>query len=489
MRVIRRESIEGTQGDLNPAPLLRNGDRIILKGVQTINGAKINSVFGLNNTDLASHILAIGGNGSGKTNCINTIVDQVKATMTDEDVMIIFDYKGDFYEEFYEEHRQDCVLATTQKLRDKSVHWNVFSEILADGEDIMDIEANAGEIANALYADMQNVQTPFFTLAPAEIVRTLFVAIVQRFLKEKKKNGSVDAYGKEIIDIDIEKVPTNGVFVKICEELGSKDRKEIVAYCRENYSEDVARAFSLANPSAAPTYGSVMGELFLMLERRFMSVFGSETGGSQITERDDFGIRTFVREKKGRTLFIEYDAVHAESLSPNYCLLVDLAITEAISNGRGNVFLVVDELAHLPFLKKISEALNAGRSLGLKIIAGLQNIGQMKSKYGEDETTAIFGGFMTTIVFRCGDNDTREYCVELCGKNRYNEKFVNGIAIGTREVEGHVVEDWFIQGLNRGEAFVKLCQTVNQNGEWFTWHPFRFWFDKYVPRSSRNGSV
>ena len=50
---------------------------------------------------LSKHMMFMGGIGTGKTNTLYQIVSQLKKNMTPDDVMIIFDTKGDFYKEFY----------------------------------------------------------------------------------------------------------------------------------------------------------------------------------------------------------------------------------------------------------------------------------------------------------------------------------------------------------------------------------------------------
>ena len=45
---------------------------------------------------LSKHSLIIGGTGSGKTKLFYHFVSQIKQRMTKNDVMIIFDTKGDF---------------------------------------------------------------------------------------------------------------------------------------------------------------------------------------------------------------------------------------------------------------------------------------------------------------------------------------------------------------------------------------------------------
>ena len=51
---------------------------------------------------LSRHMLFLGGIGTGKTNAMNLFIRNTRRVMTDRDVMVIFDTKGDYYREFYE---------------------------------------------------------------------------------------------------------------------------------------------------------------------------------------------------------------------------------------------------------------------------------------------------------------------------------------------------------------------------------------------------
>ena len=94
----------------------------------------------IDNDIMSKHILLSGGTGSGKTNAFYLILDQLKRKMTQNDVMIIFDTKGDYYNKFGA--KEDLILGNSIQYRSKSQKWNLFREILADGWDSQEIENN-----------------------------------------------------------------------------------------------------------------------------------------------------------------------------------------------------------------------------------------------------------------------------------------------------------------------------------------------------------
>lgn len=73
-------------------------------------------------------------------------------------------------------------------------------------------------------------------------------------------------------------------------------------------------------------------------------------------------------------------------MAPIYSLLIDLALKEVLGRGNqnGNVYMIFDEFKLLPYLQHIDDGVNFGRSLGLKIMAGIQSVNQMTEAYGEE---------------------------------------------------------------------------------------------------------
>lgn len=182
-------------------------------------------------------------------------------------------------------------------------------------------------------------------------------------------------------------------------------------------------------------------------------------------------MQKLVRQKGGRMIFVEYDLSMGETLTPIYTLLFDLAIKEALSRKKseGNVYFVVDEFRLLPNLKHIDDAVNFGRSMGVKFMIGLQNLEQMNECYGHARAQSILSGFLTSVCFRVNDPSSIEYIKNLHGHNRKKEIYtssIHGRGIIENVRDAFVVEDWDIQRLKTGEAIIGLP------GQ----EPFRFQF-------------
>ena len=148
-------------------------------------------------------------------------------------------------------------------------------------------------------------------------------------------------------------------------------------------------------------------------------------------------------------------------LSPIYSLLFDLAIKEALcrKKSEGSVYFIADEFRLIPNLLHVDDAVNFGRSLGVKFMIGIQNVEQVYECYGEQRARSIMSGFLTSIAFRVNDASSKTYIKDLHGVNRKMEVYMS--AVHTKGIvenvrEAYVVEDWDISNLGIGEAIIGL---------------------------------
>jgi len=141
------------------------------------------------------------------------------------------------------------------------------------------------------------------------------------------------------------------------------------------------------------------------------------------------------------------------------------------------VYLIVDELKLLPRLKHIDDGINFGRSLGVKIFAGLQSIEQLYADYKEADAKNIIAGFSSIYVFRANDPRTREFARDLFGENLTVERYLDTkeMLIDAVPRSGHTVEDWDLRRLRIGEAIVGLAGRADEAPP----EPFKIRFDLY----------
>ena len=113
-------------------------------------------------------------------------------------------------------------------------------------------------------------------------------------------------------------------------------------------------------------------------------------------------------------------------LSPIYTLLFNLALKEALGRTatQRSIFLIADELKLPPNLHRFEDGINFGRSLGVKILAGLQSIDQLNASYpSEAKARNAIAGFSSIFAFQSNDFEMREYVSKLFGRNMLLETY------------------------------------------------------------------
>ena len=431
--------IKGNVLENNPIPLPKGNEVIRLKGRYHEKKAEIV----LDEETLNKHTLLIGSTGCGKTTLMNHIIGQVKSKMTNNDVMIIFDTKGDFHSRFYNPSL-DCVIGNSPQYYQQSQRWNIFKEILADGWDDRQVILNAQEICKALFEDRtkNNTNNPFFPNAARDLLAAILITMVRlgtdckEFVRENFYNNRI----KEFLD------SSSGD--DLCDFLdGITDMRSVLSYIEGD---------------SAQSQG-VLAEMYSVIRDIFIGIF-AEKGG--------FSIRNFVRRKGGRALFIEYDLSIGSVLTPVYKIMFDLALKEALgqTKSKGNVYLICDEFKLLPNLQHIDDGVNFGRSLGVKVFAGLQSIEQLYEIYGLSRGKNLIAGFSSIIAFRANDVTTRNYISNLHGQNMVLEQYrmMDNHTVEDKRI-GNTVEDWDLNSLRVGEAIVGLPFAP----------PFRFYFEMF----------
>ena len=399
----------------------------------TISGEcnKSKAKFSMDESILSKHLLLIGGTGCGKTNVFYHIIDQLKKKMTQNDVMIVFDTKGDFFSKFFTPGK-DCVIANSKQYEKEASLWNIFKEIIADGWEQESLEANISELSWAIFQEAieNNKSQPFFPNA----ARDLFAAILTYIVR----------IGKD--DLNFKKDFFNNQALK--KYLDMMDAQSIKGML-ENESDLVSVLSYIGDGTSGQALG-VFAELQSVVRKLFTGAFAKD---------GRFSVRNFVREKQGKTLFIEYDLSRGSVLTPLYQLIFDLALKEALgrTKSEGNVYLICDEFKLLPHLRHIDDAVNFGRSLGVKVCAGLQSIEQLNENYGEARGRNIAAGFSSVFAFKANDVVTREFVVGLYGKNVVLEQYKSlENPLKQEKREGNTVEDWDIGSLEVGEAIIGL---------------------------------
>lgn len=153
------------------------------------------------------------------------------------------------------------------------------------------------------------------------------------------------------------------------------------------------------------------------------------------------------------------------------CFLLNFfALSLGRGRSEGNVYFITDEFRLLPNLEHVDDAVNFGRSLGIRFMIGIQNVEQIYDNYGEERAHSIMSGFMTSLNFRVNDPKSREHIKQQFGMNRKIEAYVTNVqskGMIEERRDGYVVEDWDLTNLKIGQAVIGFPEN----------EPFVFQFD------------
>ena len=380
---------------------------------------------------LGKHFLFLGAVGSGKTNAIKLLVRKLRAEAGPSDVFVFFDTKGDYQRSFWQ--TGDVVVGPGGK------HvWNVFADLPPEGDP--ELEDHVHEIASTIFGQLIGSAgaNAYFAYA----ARDVFGAVLLAMRKSVAH-------------------PSNA---ELCQQLGGSapEIRELLL----DHEELAPVAVSLGEGSGGQ---GVLGFLRQATNAAF---------GGQFRERGEFSVRSFVRGKGSKAMFVEYDLAIGARLLPVYRVLIDMAIKEALEIGRaalshgpvsGRVFFILDEFALMPTLPHLGDGINFGRELGLRFIAGSQNVHQVFSSYGPDAGRSILSGFGNVVALRLLDSASRDLVRERFGKNRKHITVSAPVRNNPDHQEiviGSVIEDWELSRLRAGEAVVAPHQGL----------PFRYAF-------------
>lgn len=408
-------------------------------GVPYIEGAN-NTKLVLDEKVLARHILCAGAIGSGKSVTMYHIINGVRKHCNENDMFIFFDAKGDYLKEFYQDG--DYVISNDINPPKGTVYWNVFEDIMAvDKEKREDV---IREIAASLFKeDIENSSNPVFAAGARDIFSGILIAITRNMeiTNEEWNNYKLVEWIKGASDKTIR------ILLK-----EHKDLKWIRSYISKDNKQSTNQSY------------------LTHIYQNILSIF---SGG--FSKVGDFSINKAVNGGKGKAIFLEYDLSNGNILKPVYTLILDLAMKEILGRRAGkkygSVYFILDEFPLIPQLNYMDNALNFGRSLGVKVIAGIQNMGQVENCYGDILGKSIISGFGTLFSFRLNDQKSRDVVQGRYGNNKVVINMLSNSADGIKDmyIDGRVIEDKDINDLSIGQ-----CIVLPFNGEPFKFYPVMY---------------
>lgn len=399
--------------------MLIKGDEIATKEntKQLILNNKIGSDLSLaglpliKNTETA-HVLFHGTTGTGKSNAIKELLDQIRAR---GDRAIIYDKSCNFVEEFYQP-KNDILL---NPLDERGQGWDLWAEC----RDSADFDS----IAAAQIPMPPSNQDPFWVNA----ARTIFSAAAFEMRNDEKRS-----------------------IVKLLQALLTTDLQSIQTYLKGTEAE------RLVSDKIEKTADSIRSVLATYLK----SLKYVNEGPTP------FSIRAWIqKESSNNWLFITSLGDRHETLKPLITTWLDIAVNSLLSlepSENRRIWLILDELASLQQLPYLTESLSQSRKFGGCIVVGIQNYAQLTKLYGHDGGREISALLNTRYMFRQPDPDMARWSAINFGETFIDEvregtsyganTIRDGISINRVETRKQVVSFSEIMSLANLYAYVRL---------------------------------
>jgi type IV conjugative transfer system coupling protein TraD len=350
-----------------PAALTR---KIIVNNKQasTLSLAKLPLI---KHTETA-HLLFHGTTGSGKSNAIKELLDQIRAK---GDRAIIYDKSCNFLEEFYQPNT-DILL---NPLDERGQAWDLWQEC----RDSADFDS----LAAAQIPMPLSSQDPFWVNA----ARTIFSAAAFEMRKDKDKS-----------------------VMKLLQTLLTADLVSIQKYLKGTEAE------TLVSDKIEKTAVSIK------------SVLATYLKSLKYVREDDhsFSIRKWIQDNQAKNwLFITSLGDKHETLKPLITAWLDIAVNSLLSltaSEDRRIWLILDELASLQQLPYLTQTLSESRKFGGCVVVGIQNYAQLTKLYGHDGGREISALLNTRFMFRQPDPDMAKWAA-----NNFGESFIDEVREGT----------------------------------------------------------
>ncbi len=296
------------------------------------------------------HLLLNGSTGAGKS---VTLREMIKGAIERGDRLVIVDPNGDMFSKFGK--KGDVLLNPFDK---RTSGWSIFNEIQQEYD----------------YRTFTNSIIPKSPDNSSEewngYARTIIESTMKTLAKQKGTGET----------------PTMDEVSEIATVIDVKEMKNILA------GTDAASLFSEGAEKGLGSARFVMGKR--------LPIFKEMLHG-------DFSIREFLENGKGN-IYITWKESQKVALTPLISCWIDVICSSVLSldeRKKRRIWLFLDELASLDNIASLEDALTKGRKNGLRVVAGIQSVSQLKKIYGQDGATILMSCFRSLLVMGGSQSD------------------------------------------------------------------------------------
>jgi hypothetical protein len=309
---------------------------------------------------LAYHFGIFGATGRGKSTLIREILHQVQAR---GETAVIYDPKGEFRDEFYDESRGDSIYDPTDSR-------GVYHAFESEAKD----EAQATPWGSAFWPELPRSQ-PFFR----NYAKGIFSFLMSRYPAPMSTLGYWLAHPE----------------------------KEVAPKLK-------GTEFAVATDPKAPQQGAGIWATLGEVSKALRMMPATPEG------RRQFSVREFAAKRTG-WIFMTSDPLTAEALLPLQSAVIDLLILStqappAPGVKLPKVWFVLDELASMQRLPQLQSGMTKQRASGNVLILGIHDMAQLKDRYGDNGAVTVTSQAATNIILQTESDKAAAEMAGLIGK-------------------------------------------------------------------------
>ena len=301
----------------------------------------------------SKHLLLLGGSGSGKTQTIVSLLQDLFKRRP-EDKVILFDVKGD-YTSWFCNPDQSVFLSPGDG---RTPEWCIGR----------DIQKNAMDpVLNALILE-DGTQDPVWPLSAKAALRAVLTELLEKD-PAFTLSDLQSALNPETIRLAVQKHDPN-LYDTLKDE-----------------TSEMSRSVLFTLNSMVQGVGNLSGP------------------------NSKFSVKDFLLWSKKTRLFLKRPPGGEDGFSLSARLLVACVLAHVMSlpdDPNRRIWLILDELAILRSFPLVLEAVERGRSKGLCVVAGVQDWGSME-KYYDKTSRSLYTSFASKVFLAMKDPESAEY--------------------------------------------------------------------------------
>lgn len=347
----------------------RGGTRYSLAGVPFPHGAE------------TTHTLVSGAPGTGKTQLILGLLDQIRAR---GDRAIVYDKMGALTEAFFDPAR-DVLL---NPLDQRSPYWSPF------------IDAR--------------LPNDFDMLAQAMIPRPT------------KGDPTWAEASQLLLSEAAQKLASQGVTdnLALIDHLVRIDLKYVQAFIKGTFAQNVLPEGS--ERTAASVQFTITNALRAFRVLRHDGEAFSIRKWVSDTERDGF-------------LFMSSRGDQHSTLQPLISMWLEVAVNQLLSGQPSSrmLWFILDEVGSLNYIPSLITSVTETRQFGGAFVIGIQTKSLLEHNFGKEGAAALLGSCRSRVVLSTPEPETATWCAQVLGEREVSE-YHEGVTYGANEMRDGV---------------------------------------------------